>query len=160
MEIELKPGKKVKIGGRIDRLDMVTDAEGRERIRVVDYKTGAHCLKPLPDVDAIFVEENQEKKKAGYYLQAMLYSVLEAARHPKTPVSPALLYIQHAGQEGYDPILRFGNDPIIDARIHEQPFMQHLREVITRMFDTSTPLQPTAVQAHCEYCPYRLLCHQ
>lgn len=160
MELEVRPGMKVNIGGRIDRLDMVTDANGREHIRVVDYKTGAHRLKALSDVDAIFVEENQEKKKAGYYLQTMLYSVIVAAQHPETPVSPALLFIQHAGQEAYDPTLSFGNTPISDVRQYEEPFLCQLRDIIGRMFDRDVPLQPTSVQEHCNYCPYRLLCYQ
>ncbi len=160
MDIEIHSGMKVNIGGRIDRLDMVTDADGREHIRVVDYKTGAHRLKPLPDVDSIFVEENQEKKKAGYYLQTLLYSIIVAAQHPEVPVSPALLFIQHAGQEGYNPILKFGNEPISDICQYEQPFTDQLRQVVSRMFDPDTPLQPTTVQAHCDYCPYRLLCHK
>ena len=121
----LSPLTSISIGGRIDRMDMVTDAEGHDHIRVIDYKTGAHRLKPLADVDAVFSQESL-KDHSDYYLQAMLYSLIVAQEHPGTPVSPALLFIQHAGTEGYDPVLQLGHDPISDIRDHAQRFTELL----------------------------------
>ena len=146
------------IGGRIDRIDMVTDAEGRDHIRVIDYKTSAHRLKPLADVDAVFSQESL-KDHSDYYLQAMLYSIIVAKEHPDTPVSPALLFIQHTGAEDYNPILQFGREPISNIRQHANRFMELLQSTISDMFNPDIPLQPTDDRQRCLNCPYRQLCY-
>jgi len=139
-------------------MDMVTDAEGHDHIRVIDYKTGAHRLKPLADVDAVFSQESL-KDHSDYYLQAMLYSVIVAKDHPETPVSPALLFIQHAGAEGYDPILQLGKQPISDIRDHAERFMERLQSTISDMLNPDIPLQPTNDRERCKNCPYHHLCY-
>ena len=150
-------GRRLLIGGRIDRLDKITDSEGREHIRVIDYKTGSHRMKSLADVDAVFMQESL-KEHSDYYLQTLLYALIVAREHPQTPVSPALLFIQHAGGENYDPVLHFGKETISDVSVHADRFLEQLRAVINRMFDHSQPLEPTADQERCKRCPYRQLC--
>ena len=155
---DLDGGTNVNIGGRIDRLDMITDAIGQQRIRVIDYKTGAQRLNPLKGVEAIFAQENL-KNHSDYYLQTMLYAIIVAQQHPHTPVAPALLFIQHAQGDDYDPVLRFDKTPINDVSQHAEPFVEQLRQVIARMFDHSQPLEPTADRQQCKNCPYRQLCY-
>ena len=65
----------VKVGGVVDRIDLISLPDGTERIRVVDYKTSSTRLKPLPDVAAIFDPANI-KYHSDYYLQAILYACL------------------------------------------------------------------------------------
>lgn len=151
-------GGKVTIGGRIDRLDIISDHDGRQHIRVIDYKAGAHRLKTLSDVDAIFKQENFGNH-SDYYLQTMLYSTIVARKYPETPVSPALLFIQHAGVKDYDPILKFGKDPISDVSQYSQRFIELLSQVISQMYDPSAPFVPTDDQSRCKSCPYYQLCH-
>lgn len=163
MELQIQPqqgrqSKKVLIGGRIDRLDMITDKDGRKHIRVIDYKTGASQLKPLPDVNAVFSQESI-KDHSDYYLQAMFYSIIVAHRQPDTPVSPALLFIQHTGKQDYDPVLHFGQEPIADVSLHADSFLQQLGGVVARMYDSSTLLSPTSDIKRCSMCPYRQLCY-
>ena len=148
----------VQIGGRIDRLDIITTTDGQQHIRVIDYKTGAHRLKALADVDAVFRQESL-KEHSDYYLQAMLYSLIVAQQHPDTPVSPALLFIQHAGTEDYDPVLKFGKQPIHDITAYAERFTEQLQQVISRMFDHSQPFLPTDDRQRCLSCPYRQLCY-
>ena len=145
------------IGGRIDRLDKITNSEGRTYIRVIDYKTGSHRMKPLADVDAVFKQESL-KEHSDYYLQALLYALIVARKQQQTPVAPALLFIQHAGVENYDPVLHFGKNAISDVTLYADRFMEQLSDVINRMFDHSQPLQPTTDQERCKRCPYRQLC--
>jgi CRISPR/Cas system-associated exonuclease Cas4 (RecB family) len=150
--------QEVNIGGRIDRLDMITDSDGQDHIRVIDYKTGAQRLKPLADVDAVFSQDSL-KEHSDYYLQTMLYSAIVAQRNAFTPVAPALLFIQHAAQKDYDPVLRLGKTPISDIKEVSAQFMQQLKQVIAAMYDHSQPLTPTADTTRCRYCPYNKLCY-
>ena len=150
------PHIKTKIGGRIDRLDRIIK-DGEECIRVIDYKTSSKNLKLLPDVDAIF-KQDYLASHSDYYLQAILYSILVKKHYPQTAVSPALLFIQHAGADNYDPTLCFGKVPIRDIEESSARFQTLLEEVVDDMFNPDLPYQPTDDRDRCNSCPYRLLC--
>ena len=146
------------IGGIIDRLDLVTDPEtGDDVVRVVDYKTGARRLKALPDVDAIFDPANI-KDHSDYYLQAFLYSYIVASETQRA-VSPALLFIQHAGADDYDPVLKLGKEPVRDIRTVAERYMQLLQQTIGEIFNAGLAFSPTDDPLRCRTCPYAALCH-
>ena len=178
----------VKVGGVVDRIDLISLPDGTERIRVVDYKTSNTRLKPLPDVAAIFDPANI-KYHSDYYFQAILYSCLvdnsaflnqredsvvplkkHSARGGTTsqdvferdntvrPVSPCLLFIQHAGTDNYDPTLILGKTPITDVTEIKDEFMHHLTNLITEIFDSDTPFLPTEERTRCKSCPFHALC--
>ena len=145
------------IGGIIDRLDCVTDpASGEQRIRVIDYKTGSRRPRPMPDVDAIFDPE-QIPNHSDYYLQAFLYSHIVRQKQEE-PVSPALLFIQHAGAEGYDPTLSLGREPVNDIAPHSERFITLLDQTIRSIFDPALTFTPTDDRNRCRSCPYAALC--
>ncbi|SEV85565.1 PD-(D/E)XK nuclease superfamily protein [Prevotella aff. ruminicola Tc2-24] len=147
----------LKIGGYIDRLDSVVDPEtGEERIRVIDYKTGAYHIKPLADVDAIFDPENI-KEHSDYFLQAFLYSHI-IRRETDTAVSPALLFIQHAGTDDYDPTLKLGKERVRDIATEAPRFMKLLNETISDIFNADITFMPTNDMKRCHTCPYATLC--
>ena len=157
-------------GGIIDRLDCITNpVSSKECIRVIDYKTGARHLRPMPDIDAIF-DPAQIPNHSDYYLQAFLYSYIIKA-YPTTsltshlssltshlPVSPALLFIQRAGAEGYDPTLVIGREPVKDISVHADRFIEHFKETVTEIFNPDIPFTPTEDRNRCCYCPYAALC--
>lgn len=150
------------IGGYIDRLDQVTDQDtGEIRIRVVDYKTGGYRLKHLPDVEAIFDPQNV-KDHSDYYLQAFLYSYIvrtQTAEGAQTvPVSPALLFIQHAGSEDYDPTLCLGKEPVRDIAEVSDRFMELFGQTISEIFRSDVTFTPTSDPDRCRTCPYAALC--
>lgn len=146
----------ITIGGRIDRLDRITDADGTERVRVIDYKTGSRRLKALADVDAIFAQESL-KDHSDYYLQAFLYSHI-VRRDTDTAVSPALLFIQHAGTDDYDPTLQLGKEYVRDIANVSDRFMALLDEKIKDIFDPAIDFMPTDDRNRCRTCPYATLC--
>jgi hypothetical protein len=151
------PWGETQVGGIIDRLDCVTDpASGQERIRVIDYKTGARHLRPMPDVDAIF-DPAQIPNHSDYYLQAFLYSHIVQQRKEEV-VSPALLFIQHAAAEGYDPTLVVGRSPVTDITVHSGRFIALLQETIDAIFSPDLPFTPTDDRNRCRSCPYAALC--
>ena len=154
---------KTTVGGRIDRLDRINDGTG-ERIRVVDYKTGSRKLDkrdPLVDIPDIFSPENIDKH-SDYYLQTFLYSAIvrrNTVINPHgLPVSPALLFIQFAGSDDYDPTLCLNKEPVTDISGHEADIAIQLREKVGEIFNPDIPFRPTADSHICSTCPYRQLC--
>ena len=159
--------QKIKIGGRIDRLDLVDEGTAKERIRVVDYKTSARQPKPLPDVDAIFDPKNIHEH-ADYYLQTLLYAVIVRSDRPASishlpsdiKVSPALLFIQHAGADDYDPTLSFGREKIMDIEPYSQRFNEHIQQIITEILSPDVPYSPTSDLQVCASCPFATICRR
>ena len=151
------PWGETKVGGIIDRLDCITDpVSGEERIRVIDYKTGARHLRPMPDIEAIF-DPAQISNHSDYYLQAFLYSHI-VRQHQTEAVSPALLFIQHAAADGYDPTLVIGRDPVTDIAVHSDRFITLLKETTDAIFSPDLRFTPTDDRNRCRSCPYAALC--
>lgn len=156
--------KTVKIGGRIDRMDQATNRETQaEHIRIVDYKTGGSVFKNnIGTLEDIFKTPPEQGKHADYYLQALLYSMI--VRHKSEynkqnlPVSPALLFIQHTYEEGYDPTLKIGKEKINDIKEYADAFKKHLESVVCNIFNPHEPFRPTDDSATCNLCPYAGMC--
>ena len=150
---------KLRIGGIIDRLDSITDSQtGGQHIRVVDYKTGSRRLKTLPDVAAIFDPANIPDH-SDYYLQALLYSIIVKDKSLKSKeVSPALLFIQHAGTDDYDPTLCLGREPVRDIATVADEYMQLLNQTISEIFNEDLALSPTDDLDRCHACPFAPIC--
>ncbi len=151
------PWGETKVGGIIDRLDCITDpVSGEERIRVIDYKTGARHLRPMPDIEAIF-DPAQIPNHSDYYLQAFLYSHI-VRQHQTEAVSPSLLFIQHAAADGYDPTLVIGREPVTDIAVHSDRFIALLKETTDAIFSPALRFTPTDDRNRCRPCPYAALC--
>lgn len=154
----------VKIGGRIDRLDKITDRDtGQERIRVIDYKTGGGRLEKRPgNVEEVFDPSLMREKHTDYYFQAMLYSTLirNNAHYNRggLGVSPALLFIQHTLKDGYDPTLLLGKEKITDIKEYDDEFRFNLIALIKEIYSSEQGFEPTADRSNCDICPYRQLC--
>jgi len=154
------------IGGRIDRLDSISEKNPEtgimeQRIRVVDYKTGNRRLTPIDSVEAIFEPENLSKH-SDYYLQTFLYGCIvrtsPSYNSSQLSVSPALLFIQHAGGEDYDPVLMFGKARINDVEDERAAFSKLLSEKVDEMFNPDIPFQPTSDRQRCAACTFFQLC--
>ena len=151
------PWGETKVGGIIDRLDCITDSvSGEERIRVIDYKTGARHLRPMPDIESIF-DPAQISNHSDYYLQAFLYSHI-VRQHRTEAVSPALLFIQHAATDGYDPTLVIGRESVTDIAVHSDRFITLLKETTDAIFSPDLRFTPTDDRNRCRSCPYAALC--
>lgn len=151
----------INIGGTIDRLDTYTDTDGTRRIRVIDYKTGKlstskkFTLK-LPSIEAIF-EPEKIKEHSDYFLQALLYSSLVSRKYA-APVSPTLLYMQHATREDYQPVLIINNEPIMDVKNYTDEYDERLKGLTTNILDKEIPFNPSPDEASCKNCPYASFC--
>ena len=147
----------LKLGGRIDRLDQMSDG----RIRVVDYKTGSGRLKSLSGVEDIF-DPAKIHDHSDYYLQTFVYADIVSRQQPiaNNPVSPALLFIQHAGANDYDPTLCFGRERILDIAEYSQRFNELLENKVNELFSQNNPFTPTTDLRVCRTCPYLQMCRR
>lgn len=171
----------ITIGGIIDRLDAVTANAGRKasgtddnalssgrdvaqvphRIRIIDYKTGRDSNTHPKDVNAVF-DSNQLKYHSDYYLQTLLYSLIvaqdEQLNPAHCPVSPGLMFVQQTGAADYDPTIRFGKNPIVDASVYADDFKDCLQALISEICDPSVPFSPTEDSSRCNSCAFAALC--
>ena len=133
------------IGGRIDRMDCVTCADGVRRIRVIDYKTGKN-----------------NTKNDGYILQSFIYSLLvdeSPIMNPeKLEVSPALLYIQHSAGKDFDPTVVYEKEKVTDVSKYREEFMNIVEQIIAEIFNPEQPFACTDDKTACTHCPYCNLC--
>lgn len=163
IEVETSEGKRqLNVGGRIDRLDEVTDSDGERRIRVVDYKTGVKDVKSsLSGIDDVF-DSNKIDNHSDYYLQAMLYSMIvrgDTAINPNgLEVSPALLFIQKTQQDNYSPVLKFDKQEIKDIQPYIEAFEHHLSALIAEIMEPGKPFEPTTERKRCANCIYSNVC--
>lgn len=155
--------RKICIGGRIDRIDKIIDKEtNTEKIRIVDYKTGSSNLKDAKSLDDIFICPLNTEIHADYYLQIMLYSLIvrinKKYNELNLPVSPALLFIQHSSEEGYNPIISINKKKINDISDFIPEFTENIKKILSEIFDIATPFKPTTERKNCLNCPYAKLC--
>ena len=133
------------IGGRIDRMDCVTCADGVRRIRVIDYKTGKN-----------------NKRNDGYILQSFIYSLLvdeSPIMNPeKLEVSPALLYIQHSAGKDFVPTVVYEKEKVTDVSKFREEFMNTVEQIIAEIFNPEQPFACTDDKTACTHCPYSNLC--
>ena len=147
----------INLGGVADRIDKITLPDGTERIRIIDYKTNNYRPKPLPDVAAIFDPANI-RHHSDYYLQSFLYACMIDNSVKPLPVSPCLLFIQHAGTDNYDPTLILGKTPITDITMVKDEFLHHLNLLLSEIYDESRPFIPTDDGSRCRTCPFKQIC--
>ena len=155
----------LRLGGRIDRLDQMSDG----RIRVVDYKTSSKKIKYLNSVEDIF-DPAKIHDHSDYYLQTFTYADIVSRQEADIlhlpsdvthhAVSPALLFIQHASAKDYDPTLCFGKVKILDIREHSARFCELLENKVNEIFMKNIPFTPTTDLKICQTCPYLQMCRR
>ena len=113
--------------------------------RVVDYKTGSN-----------------NKIKDSYILQAFTYSLLVEESPTFNPgklqVSPALLYIQHAAGENFDPTIVYEKKKVTDISEYRDAFTESIHETIAEIFNPGISFSCTTDIKERAYCPYHSLC--
>ena len=158
------------VGGKIDRLDCIRNANGEEVIRIVDYKTGRFKEEVMPDVASIFSQDYVDKH-SDYYLQTFLYATIvnglqstgsmpqaQSSKLKAQSITPALFFVQQSNQDSYDPTLKLGKQPIQDIKVYEDEFVEGVKKVVNEIFSPGVPFCPTTVTSRCTKCPFQQLC--
>lgn len=144
---------KLKVGGRIDRMDVVED--NGKTLRIVDYKTGSENN----DIAAINELFNKENGRDGYALQACLYASIMSKKEPNMKVTPLLVHINKP-KDNHEAVLTINKDPISDFSKYVAEFDEALKAKLSEIFDTRKPFTRATDEKTCSYCPYKLICEK
>ena len=161
------------IGGKVDRIDKVNQ-DGKNIVRIVDYKTGRPLTSLPADVKDVFNIDNIDTKHTNYYLQTMLYagvvkyganSYKKVGQMRQQGVAPALLFIRQASDETYNPVLSFAvgrgsRETLDDISTVWPEFLDQLKQLLAEIFNPELDFMPTAHTERCDNCPYREICHE
>ncbi|MEZ0484123.1 PD-(D/E)XK nuclease family protein [Fibrella aquatica] len=147
----------VKIGGKIDRLEQLSDGT----VRIVDYKSGvvklptkienlAESLTTLADKD------NKWEKIRQLWLYK--YLILKENLYPNTPVEAGFYSLRTFQKEPQFLTNRvaFSEENDRDTYIKETETL--ISQMVQRMFDTTTPFTMTDNIDTCKYCNYTKIC--
>lgn len=142
--VALPSGKKVVIGGTIDRID-----ERQGVIQIIDYKTGRVKLATASQLKLAYEEYtwlyfNDPDLKSGF--QGYLYALLTRG-HLSPPVKVGILSMRHLSQGTQ--WLR-GGQPIPEELI--EAFEIHLRSIVEEIYNPEIPFAHTEDSSQCEYC--------
>ena len=151
--IEFKiQNSKLKVGGRIDRID-----ETDKHLRIIDYKTGSYKLKDKVKMENVV---GLDKEHVPYYLQTFLYALAEMERKESTlPIQPILFFPIKAANPDYDPSLKIDGEVVDDfANQHATAFREGLQDILEDIFNPDKPFTCTTDTKVCEYCKLGLIC--
>ena len=185
---KLSNGTTVKLGGIIDRIDLVhlpddTDPQqskgadpqqqpkGIDQLRILDYKTSAK-VKTAQSVEALFDSKNTNRSnhimQAFYY--ADIYSREESVRQA---VGVSLMYVKLA-KEGEkerkkcNPLVMLGNTAVRDFAHQSDTtnpdvtlrdaYHSQLLAVIDSIFDPDVPFTQAPTNHPCKYCKFLAIC--
>lgn len=151
----------LRLGGIIDRLDMIHNDKGGMTIRVIDYKTGRGDIMKMASLSDVFSHDKVEKH-SNYFLQAMLYSIIvrnsQKYNSPGHSVMPAVLYVQNLRRSDYSPYLQIDKKEISDVGTYEDEYLWNMRILIEEIFNTDIPFVPNGTATDCKRCRFRNLC--
>ena len=146
----------ITLRGNIDRLDEAVLPDGTTCWRVLDYKTGGKPDNEKPkDMEHLFTPN---EKHPHYALQTFLYALMLGNKTP-LPLVPSLFFVHCTMNENYTPYISFEGQPMLHFQQIMPAFKARLQELLSEMFDPSTPFQATGEELkHCSSCAYASLC--
>ena len=159
--IEFKiQNSKLKVGGRIDRID-----ETDKHLRIIDYKTGSYKLEDKVKMENVV---GLTGKHVPYYLQTFLYALAEmehigtpqkGERGGGLPIQPILFFPIKAASPDYDPSLKIDGEVVDDfANQHAAAFREGLQNILEDIFNPDKSFTCTTDTKTCEYCKLGLIC--
>jgi len=155
LELESAGGSlKIRLGGKIDRVDRLG-----KLLRIIDYKTGG-TRQEFSSLDSLF--DSAQSKRNSAAMQTLLYAWLVEASYPGEQILPGLYVMKALFEEDFDPALVMksrGREEKIEAfDKHKAEFLEHLKDVLQRMYDPDSPFTQRENDQKCSYCDFAELC--
>jgi CRISPR/Cas system-associated exonuclease Cas4 (RecB family) len=149
-----RSGKKIFLGGYIDRLD-----EKDGYYRVIDYKTGA-VKNDFKSIDDLFESIPTQRNQAIF--QTFLYALMLKRKFDYSKLTPAPYYLRNICKSDFDyHVYRSENrikSKVTDFDEYSEEFQDKLRGLIDELFDEKIPFSQTEDTKHCINCPYNAIC--
>lgn len=149
-------GMNVRIGGKIDRIDLVNHSD-EKYIRIVDYKTSSKAQR-TKSIDDLF---DRNATDSQYHIrQALFYcELLNNSRkkiEEKLPIRPTLSYVKTKQENSF---VEIGKEEIMDymEQFHDA-YDEKLRTTLRDIFDTKESFTKTGNTHNCEYCNFKAYC--
>ena len=155
LEIESADGSRVlRLGGKIDRVDRLGKV-----LRVIDYKTGGAKLE-FPSLNSLF--DSTQSKRNSAAMQTLLYAWLVGDSYPGEQIQPGLYVMKALFEEPFDPALVMksrGQGGRVESFAElEEEFLEHMKEVLQRLYDPNIPFTQRENGEKCSYCDFTELC--
>ena len=146
----------IQMGGRIDRLD-IYGAEGQERLRVVDYKSGSYGDTTHAKKMSSSWEDIMESEDKGYVRQTLIYShAVMSQDRTGLPIEPNLFFCRRKLTE-IETTIDVEEETVRDYRAIQEPFLDALRGKVAEVL-TATEF-PKCEEDKCPaFCPFFSLC--
>lgn len=156
-DMDLQKGK-IKIGGRIDRIDQVIINQ-QKVTRILDYKSGKYSS---TNMSCKTIEELFENATKGNMLQTLLYCeayLSDGMQGDNQPIAPALYYTTQ-------------NEPHTKSQLHwsnKQPIENYIdirEEIIEKLSDIVNQIvylsnyEMVEDKACKHYCPFKCICQR
>ena len=153
----LADGRKVLIGGVIDRIDR----KGYDT-RIIDYKTGSWDA-TISGIEQLFDPSNPKRNAIAMQLITYAWLYQGPNKAPTGRVMPivmssrTLFNASDNGKFWYNP--KEGKaKPMEDISLHRHDFEAALRKLLDEIFDPSIPFRANTSAAHSKKCRYPVLC--
>lgn len=148
-------GKDVKLEGRADRIDRLTDGT----IQVIDYKSGHQPHLEYLDIHSLFHGESQQR--ISNIFQTFLYSMI-LYRTKGVDTIPSLYYASRMFNDNYSPFIteKQTNRIITRYSMIADDFESELTATLDELFDPATPFRQAEDKGCCKYCDYSKICRQ
>jgi hypothetical protein len=163
--VKLANGKEVRIGGVIDRQDIVGekgDPTQPAAYRIIDYKTGKKASS-FNSIEELFSQEGKGGSK--HVFQTFLYACIKInnliKKYPEGipyRIEPHLFYTQELSNPEFESVIKMGKKPIQDFMNLYDEYMTYLKQLLEEIFDPTIPLEPTEKEEHCTYCDFANIC--
>lgn len=148
---------KVRIGGRIDRIEQVDS-----QFRIVDFKTGKYDFKK--DRFKSIADLLQSKELDGVF-QIFTYAEIfgKISKFRPSQITPNLWFVRNSSRD-YTPVLyqtsekRGTKEEVQSYENYAQPFKDLLHNLVAEIFNPEVDFTQTDKTENCKVCPYSQIC--